>query len=88
MSFQNLCFSNHLKHTLHLELKTSLAAKEKITESKSQAGEVTITKVIENSNAPTKKTWSLRLSLKEVYHINSINILSDESIDLVQKLFR
>ena len=40
--------------------------KRKIKESESEAGQVTIDKVIGNNNAPTKKTRSLKLSLNEV----------------------
>ena len=63
-----------------------VGSKRKITESKSEAGEVTITKMIGNSNAPAKKARSLKLSLDEEKHINSNNMSSDESIDLAQQL--
>ena len=39
-----------------------------------------------NSDAPAKKARSLKLSLDEEKHINSNNMLSDESIDLAQQL--
>lgn len=54
-----------------------------LTENKSETAEVTIAKVIGNSNAPAKKIRSLKLSPSEENHINSF--FSDESIDLVQQ---
>ena len=86
MPFQNLYLSNHSKHTLTLGVENIVGTKRKIKESESETGQVTIDRVIENNNAPTKKTCSLKLSLNEEYHINSKNMLSGETKDLVPQL--
>lgn len=57
-----------------------------LSESKSKAGEVRITKVIGNNNARARKKRNLKLSSSEENHINSNNILSEESTDLTQQL--
>lgn len=54
-----------------------VGSKKKITENKSEAGEVTTTKVIGNRNVPAKKTRSLKLSLYEEKQINGNSMLSD-----------
>ena len=85
MSFQNLRLSNHLKHISHHGVENIVGKKRKITESKSEARELTTTKVIGNNNVPAKKTRNLKLSLYEEKHINSNNMLSNESINLAQQ---
>ena len=86
MSFQNLRFSNHLKHISHHGVENNVGSKRKITESKSEARELTTIKMIGNNNIPAKKTRSLKLSLYEEKHINSNNMLSNKSINLAQQL--
>ena len=71
---------------ISLGVENIVGSKRKITERKSEAGELTIVKVIGNNNVPAKKTRSLKLSLYEEKHINSNNMLSDELIDLAQQL--
>ena len=85
MSFQNLRLSNHLKHKSHHGVENIVGKKRKITESKTEARELMTTKVIGNNNAPAKKTRNLKLSLYEEKHINSNNMLSNESINLAQQ---
>lgn len=75
---QNL--SSFSKLTPFLSSQTHISP----TENKSEATEVTITKVTGNSNAPAKKTRCLKLPPVEENHINSF--LSDESINLVQQI--
>ena len=73
-------------HThVSLGVENIVSSKRKITESKSEVEEVTITKVIGNSNAAAKKTPSLILSLDEEKHRNDNIMLSDKSIDLAQE---
>lgn len=57
-----------------------------LSESKSKAGEVRTTKVVGNNNARARKKRNLKLSSSEENHINSNNILSEESTDLTQQL--
>ena len=71
---------------ISLGVENIVGSKRTITGSDSGAGEVTITDRIGNSNAPAKKTRGLKLSLYEKKHINSKNMLTDESIDLEQQL--
>ena len=85
-AFPNLNSFQSSETHISLGVENIVGSKRTITEKESEAGEVTITKVVGNSNAPGKKTWSLTLSLYEERHINSKNMLSDESTDLAQQL--
>ena len=53
---------------ISLGVENIVGSKRTITEKESEAGEVTRTKVIENSSAPAKKTRSLKPSLNEEKH--------------------
>ena len=87
-AFPNLNSFQSSETHISLGVENIVGSKRTITEKESEAGEVTITKVIGNSNAPSKKTRSFNLSLYEERHISSKNMLiSDLAQQLLDKQF-